>query len=147
MSNLRKIDKVSRRILELLTEFSDYINQTSVLNDILLTNNIFNKNPKFIKYIYSFDLGRYYHFRCMGYMESLVLMRCYSIKGLCYWKNELVMPAYENLTEALKLLDELKLDDEIACNPIFKILICETEELKKIAMEIMDTIKYYNLPC
>lgn len=140
-------DDISVEMLKLLTKFSDYINRISVLNDLLLTNNLFNRNSDFIQYIYYFDIGRYYHFRCMGYMESLVLTQCYSIKGLCYWKNMLVMPAYENITLALGYLDELKSDYEISCNPIFKLLIVETEGLKNTAMEIMDTIKSYKLPC
>lgn len=140
-------DEISVEMLELLTEFSDYINRMSVLNETLLTNDLFNRNPHFIQYIYYFGLGRYYHFRCMGYMEALVLTKCYSVKSLCYWKEELVMPASENFMKALEYLDKLKTDSELSSNPVFKVLIRESEGFMKVSMEIMELIKRYNLPC
>lgn len=145
--NLDCYDGISVEMLELLTEFSDYINRMSVLNETLLTNDLFNRNADFVNYIYYFGIGRYYHFRCMGYMEALVLTRCYSEKSLCYWKNKLVMPASDNFMKALDYLDKLKSDSELSCNPVFKALIFESKGFMKVAMEIMELIKRYNLPC
>lgn len=144
---LMRYDIISIEMLELLTEFSDHINQISNLNDVLLTEDFFNCNQNFKCYIDYFGIGRYYHFRCMGYMEALVLTKCYSVKSLCYWKNKLVMPADENITLALEYLDQVKEDYGVWCNPIFRELILETKELMEVAMEIMDTIMCYNLPC
>lgn len=140
-------DTISNKMLELLTELSQYINKMSGLNDALLKDDAVNSNTHFNQYISYFAIGRYYHFRCMGYMESLVMTKCYFISSLCYWKNMLVMPAYNNLMLAFKHLEELKSDADISANLIFKELINETEGLKRVAMEIMDTMKYYNLPC
>lgn len=137
----------SKKILELLTNFSNLINKITVLNDLLLSDSLFNRNPDFVQYICYFDIGRYYHFRCMGYMEGLVLTKCYSVKSLCYWKNKLVIPAYENISSGLMHLGKLESDPEISSNPTFEALIVETGELKKVAMEIMDTMDYYRLPC
>ncbi|MGO1469559.1 MAG: hypothetical protein ACTHW2_06030 [Tissierella sp.] len=140
-------NKISIDMLELLTDFSDSINQITVLNDFLLTEDLFSKNSNFTQYLYYFDMGRYYHFRCMGYMEALVLTKCYCVKSLCYWKTKLVMPASKNINLALNYLNKLKSNPNLSCNPTFQALIVETEELMEIAMEIMDLIKCYDLPC
>lgn len=145
--NFACYNSISKKMLELLTEFSDSINKISILNESLLTDKLFNINPDFTQYIYYFGVGRYFHFRCMGYMEALVLTKCYCIKSLCYWKNMLVMPAYNNIMTALGYLDKLKSDSELSDNPTFKALLVEIEQLKRIAMEIMNTIKCYELPC
>lgn len=83
----------------------------------------------------------------MGYMESLVLTKCYSTKSLCYWKDMLVMPASEHIMEALGYLDKLQYNCWLSNNMTFKALIVETLELKRVAMEIMDLIKSYELSC
>lgn len=140
-------DDISIEMLKLLTEFSNIINRISILNDCLLKNNLFSRNPCFNQYIYYFGIGRYYHFRCMGYMESLVLTKCYSVKSLCYWKDILVMPASDNIMSALGYLDELQSNCWLSNNMTFKALIVETKELKRVAMEIMNMIKEYELPC
>lgn len=147
MNNSACYDNISTKMLELLTEFSNYINRISMLNDSLLTNNLFNSNTDFNQYIYYFSIGRYFHFRCMGYMEALVLTKCYSVKSLCYWKNMLVMPASNNFMTALGNLERLESDNELSSNPTFKVLLIEVEGFKKVAMEIMETIKCYDLPC
>lgn len=140
-------DNISTEMLKLLTEFSNYINRISALNNSLLTNILFYRNYSFIQYIYYFDIGRYYHFRCMGYMECLVLTKCYSIESLCYWKNALVMPAYSNIMSGLDYLHVLESDYETSHNQTFMALLAEIQGLKEVAMEIMETIKCYNLPC
>lgn len=105
MDNSDYYDNISKKILELLTEFSNYINRISLLNDSLLTNKLFSRNTSFIEYVYYFGVGRYFHFRCMGYMEALVLTKCYSVESLCYWQNMLVMPASNNFMTALANLE------------------------------------------
>lgn len=67
--------------------------------------------------------------------------------SLCYWRDRLVMPAYNNITSAFGYLEKVKSDPEAESNPTFNELIVETEGLKKVAMEIMNIIGYYNLPC
>ncbi len=140
-------DRISSYMLTILTEFSKHINIMSNSNDLLLGNRLFNSNNDFKEYINYFSIGRYYHFRCMGYMESLVLTKCYSVNSLCYWKNQLVMPAYNNITFGLKSLDMLKSINVIQSNPTYQQLLVEVDSLKKVALEIMNTIKLYNLPC
>ena len=146
-NNLPSYDSISIEILELLTELSDYINRITELNNSLLGCYLFNGNCNFIKYIYYFDIGRSYHFRCMGYMEALVLTKCYDLESLCYWKNMLVMPSDENIAIGVDYLNLLESDDEISCNPLFKILMHEVAGLSNLANKIMRTIECYHLPC
>lgn len=146
-TNLPSYDSISIEMLELLTELSGYINRITALNNSLLKCSLFNRNSDFNKYIYYFDIGRYYHFRCMGYMECLVLTQCYSIRSLCYWKNELVMPADENFAIGLDYLNLLKSNCRMSRNPKFKLLMVETAGLSNVANEIMKTIECYHLPC
>ena len=146
-NNLSYYDDISIEMLKLLTELSDYINRITVLNNTLLQCNMFNRNSNFIEYINHFDTGRYYHFRSMGYMEALVLTKCYSIKSLCYWKNHLVMPADEHIAMAIDYLNLLQSNCRISRNPIYKELMAEVAGLSNVANEIMKTIEYYQLPC
>ena len=146
-NNLPSYDNISIQILELWTELSDYINTITALNNTLLQCNLFNRNSDFIEYIHYFDIGRYYHFRCMGYMEALVLTKCYSIQSLCYWKNMLVMPADENIAIGVDNLNLLESNCRISRNPTFKILMNEIAGLSNVANEIMQTIECYHLPC
>lgn len=142
-----QVDEVSKNILGLLTDFSNEINIMAGFNNQLLQDKTFYANQDFMTYIYYFDIGRYYHFRCMGYMECLVMTKCYYVESLCCWKNQLVMPAYNNITVALKFLDKLTIDPAATSNRHFKMLINKTEKLKQTAMKIMDDIKLYNLSC
>ena len=146
-NNLQCYDSLSVEMLRLLTELSDYINKITPLNNTLLQCNIFNRNSDFMNYISYFDIGRYYHFRCMGYMESLVFTKCYSVTSLCYWKNKLVMPADENFAIGFNYLNLLESNCRISRNPIYKKLMVEVAGLSNVANEIMRTIEYYNLPC
>ena len=146
-SILPSYDSISMEMLELLTVMSCYINRITELNDSLLRCNLFNRNSNFMKYIHHFNIGRYYHFRCMGYMESLVLTKCYDIESLCYWKNILVMPADENIAIGVDYLNLLESNCRISRNPTFKTLMIEIAGLSNVANDIMKTIEYYHLPC
>lgn len=63
-------------------------------------NNNFSSNPEFQNFISCFQKGRYYHFRCQGYMECLVFTKYYSPFSLNYWLHELVYPAADNFKKS-----------------------------------------------
>lgn len=82
----------------------------------MLTNKPCSCKTSFIEYVYYFAIGRYFHFRCMGYMEALVLTKCYSVESLCYWQNMLVIPASNNFMSALANLENVESDKELSSN-------------------------------
>ncbi len=147
MTNTQFYDCISIEILELLMDLSDYINRMTVLNNHLFMTNEFNGNPDFIDYIHYFGIGISYHFRCLGTMESLVFTKCCEKQGLCYWKNDIVMPTWKNITQALEYLNQVGTDVTIASNPILKELTDEVVGFRKVTVEIMDMIECYQLPC
>ena len=57
------------------------------------------------------------------------------------------MPASDHIMESLGYLDKLQYNYWLSNNMTFKALIVETKELKRVAMEIMDLIKSYELSC
>ena len=140
-------DYISKYLLKELFELSDLILRMGELNNQLLMNRRLNCNSTFYQYLMKFDIGRYYHFRCQGYMEALVLTKCYSEMSLCYWKEELFTPALESFMAALDDIDKLKKNSRFVCNPTFKELLKVLDEFKDLAMEIQETIKKYDLPC
>lgn len=140
-------DQISTRMLGLLTNFSKLILTIEKTTDELLKNDKINKNPHFLQFISHFALGRYYHFRCQGYMECLVVTKCYTPASICYWLNKLVIPASQHFMEALNHFDKLKTTTDIMELNEFRRLVEEVNEFKKVSMKIMKETKLYNLHC
>ena len=141
----KRYDEISTNILRLLIKFSEHIMSIEENINKLLMNNEFNKNTDFLNFVKHFGLGRFYHFRCQGYMECLVFTKCYSPMSLSYWLNRLVYPAAEHFREALSYLDKVKAIPELAGNDDFRKLLTKIDEFKKVSMQIMQAIKLYNL--
>ena len=143
----KSYDDISKSLLMELFELSDLVLRMGELNNQLLMNRKLNCNFEFQQYLKKFDMGRFYHFRCQGYMEALVLTKCYNEASLCYWKNKLFTPALESFMSALENIDNLKIYPRFACNPTFRELLKIIDELKALAMEIQMTIREYGLHC
>lgn len=140
-------DEISSKILKELINFSGLILAMEKTNNNLLTENRFSQNSDFLQYIDHFGLGRYFHFRCQGYMEALVFTKSYSPQSICYWLNNLVYPASKHFMEALKYFDKIKLPSTEIHNSEFHKLIGIINEFKKVSNKIMENIKLYNLTC
>ena len=112
---------------------------------ILLEYQMFNTNPSFKKFIDAFKEGRYYHYRCQGFMESLVLTKCYSPFSINYWIYQLVYPAAQHFSEALENLDKMKQSSPLNQNKEFEQLLVTVEEFKKTSDEIMRLVRTYNI--
>lgn len=140
-------DQISMRMIGLLANFSKHILEIEKTINELLKEDKINKNPDFLQFISHFGQGRYYHFRCQGYMECLVGTKYYTAESICYWLNNLVTPASQHFMEALKHFERLKANPNIMSISEFRRLIEEIDEFKKISMEIMRTTKLYNLHC
>lgn len=136
-------NRISERVLCLLTQLSDHVKAMGCLNNELLQDPCLAGNACFRKYMGNFDKAGVLSFRCMGFMECLVLTKCYSVQSLCRWKNELFMPSYHCFCQAVNALSQVR----VPCNPMFTKLLCEAEEVKKVYMQIMQTTQLYNLPC
>lgn len=138
-------DVISKYVLGLLNKFS---HQIIVINNSiqdLIGNDKFRTNEHFRGFVQEFELGRYYHFQCEGYMESLVVTTCYSPFSIKYWKDALVSPADKHFMEALMHLNQLKKIDEFKDHESFKELMTKIDGFKRISSEIMDAIGLYNL--
>lgn len=138
-------DNISTEILRNLFIFSKQIMCMTNSIHILLENEAFDIDSYFYNFVESFKKGRYYHYRCQGYMESLVLTKCYSPFSISYWIYQLVEPAAQHFSEALDYLDEWKEYSHISPNKEFQKLLDTTVEFKKTSEEIMRLIKTYNL--
>jgi hemerythrin len=140
-------DEISSKILKNLINFSGLILAMEKINNNLLTEDHFSQNSDFIQYIDHFGLGRYFHFRCQGYMEALVFTKGYSPQSVCYWLNNLVNPASKHFMEALKCFDKVKMPSTGSHNSEYHKLIDIINEFKIVSNEIMGNIKLYNLTC
>jgi len=140
-------DTISTNILGLLINFSNTILVIENSTNEILTSEEFNKNIDFLQFVGHFGEGRYYHFRCQGYMESLVVTKCYSPLSICYWLNSLVYPAVHHFTIALEYLDKVKADSTFANIDVFQRLLTEIDNCKQVSMKIQQTISLYNLQC
>lgn len=140
-------DGISSKILKELVNFSGLVLAMEKINNSLLTETRFNQNSDFLQYIDHFGLGRYFHFRCQGYMEALVLTKCYSPQSICYWLNNLVNPASKHFMEALKCFDKIKMPSTVPHNSDYHKLIGIIDEFKIVSNEITGNIKFYNLTC
>jgi hypothetical protein len=139
--------EISTNILKELNDFSGLILSMEKINNNLLTEDGFNQNSDFLQYIEHFGLGRYFHFKCHGYMEALVFTKGYSPQSICYWLNNLVNPASKHFMEALKCFDKINMPSTGHHNSEYHKLIGIVNEFKRVSNEIMDNIKLYNLTC
>lgn len=138
-------DKLSINIAGLLKNFSY---QTMIIEDCiktLLTYPQFNTSPDFMKFVFFFDKGKYYHYQCEGYMKCLIITKCYSPISISYWLNELVYPAASFFSKSLTYLDSVKEVDEIKNHSNYKNLNDSIELFKSISNEIMECTEMYNL--
>ncbi|MHB9921974.1 hypothetical protein CF091_00255 [Clostridium botulinum] len=79
--------------------------------------------------------------------QCLVVTKSYSPESICYWIMNLVTPASNNFMKALSFIDILKNIHIFGTNSEFKNLTMEIDKFKKIAMEIMNATKLYNINC
>ena len=88
-----------------------------------------------------FNLGLYYHYRCQGYVESLLVTNAYSTYSINIWINELVYPAAENFEHAMMFIEQIKSNANIVQLQEFEVLKQQMKEFQQIAMVI---IQYAN---
>ncbi|PIH05355.1 hypothetical protein CS538_05875 [Clostridium combesii] len=79
--------------------------------------------------------------------QCLVVTKSYSSESICHWIMNLVTPASNNFMKALSFIDILKNIHTFRTNSEFKNLTMEIDKFKKIAMEIMNATKLYNINC
>ncbi|WP_210467843.1 hypothetical protein [Sporosarcina sp. 6E9] len=88
-----------------------------------------------------FNLGTYYHYRCQGYAECLLVTNAYSSYSINIWINELVYPAAENFEHAMMYIEQIKSNANIVQQQEFEMLKQQMKEFQQIAMVI---IQYAN---
>lgn len=137
-------DKLSIYIASLLEKLSIETMQIEDCTKMLLKDPEFNTNPYFIKFVYYFDKGKYYHYQCEGYMKCLTITKCYSPMSINYWLNELVYPAAELFDKALECFDRVKKMNKCETQCEYLTLIDSIDNFKDISNEIMKCIEMYN---
>lgn len=88
-----------------------------------------------------FNLGVYYHYRCQGYAECLLVTNAYSPNSINIWVNELVYPAAENFKYAMMYIEQIHSNAELVKMQEIIVLKQEMKEFQQIAMVI---IQYAN---
>ncbi len=109
-------DNLSEEILDNLLQLTEQIQTVSNITYDLLQNSSMVDDPDFLEYIEYFRTSKYYHYRCQGYMENIVITKCYSSQSLCYWYEELVTPTVDSLLNAFSIVDIYpSLNKELSC--------------------------------
>ncbi|PIC65300.1 hypothetical protein CSV79_01370 [Sporosarcina sp. P13] len=88
-----------------------------------------------------FNSGMYYHYRCQGYVECLLVTDAYSSDSINIWINELVYPAAENFTQAMMYFEQIESTADIIKLQEFATVKQQMKEFQQIAMLI---IQYAN---
>lgn len=91
----------SLRILNLLFKMTKQIEVISEEAALLMKKSNFVLTNAFELFLDNFGRGNYYHYRCQGYMEALVITKCFAPIAFCYWNNNLLIPADENYAKAI----------------------------------------------
>lgn len=129
------LEKFSEKALEIESEIQGIFYENIYISE---------KIKNFQRYM---SIGRYYHFKCHGYMELISYDRIYSHKTLCNWVEKFLTPAGEIFDKSF-LEFELAMKEE-GCE-IFgqlDVLKLQVDELKKIWFELMDLVEEYELDC
>jgi len=145
--NNKNLNLISKHILQLLFDFSYSVLSTQKTTNALLEDPCFNENEDFINFISYFNNGTYFLFRSQGYMECLVLTKCYNPQYIDYWKTGLLFPATKFYIKALGYIENLSEYYQLICNDNFHTLLRELEKLKMSLKEIVDTLKLYKFTC
>ncbi|MHA6258417.1 hypothetical protein ACXYMX_00765 [Sporosarcina sp. CAU 1771] len=93
---------------------------------------------------HDFNLGMYYHYRCQGYVESLLITNAYSPYSIHVWMNELVYPAAENFKQAMMYFEQLKSNTAFVRLHEFAVLNQQMMEFQQIAMGIIQSANQLN---
>lgn len=133
-------DNLSEEILDNLLQLTEQIQTVSNITYELMQTSSMIDDPDFIEYTEYFRTGKYYHYRCQGFMENLVISKCYSSQSLCYWYEELVAPAIDSLLNAFSIIDIYP-----SLNKELLYLHEEFIKMMEITNEIDDLISKYNL--
>ena len=135
-------DNLSEQILDSLIQLTEQVQTITNISYELMQNSSIIDDPDFIDYIEYLRTGKYYHYRCQGFMENLVITKCYSSQSLCYWYEELVSPAFESFLNSFSIIDLYP--------SLYKDLLYLHEEFTKMiefTNEINELISKYNLCC
>lgn len=134
---------ISQNMLKMLGDLSNQALLVEMFYSDLLKDNTFNSDEAFISFTKHFEQGKFYLFTSQGYMECLVLTKCYSRNSICYWVNNLVNSASQHFVEALNSLDKFKTKDLMG----YRRLQDQLTNFKMLFTRMSEDIKTYNLVC
>lgn len=135
--NEESIQTTFEEIYKLLVRFSNQIEgirKTSYNLTLKLSNSL---PIPWNQFIYSFDLGTYFHHRCQGYVECLRVTNAYSPRSIEIWIHELVKPAAANFMQAMQLMSEIEETPEFKGTNQLSNLKKEMTAFQKTAMMIL----------
>jgi hypothetical protein len=135
------VDEISIEMQGYLAKLStQIINMGHIIMELSAHGQV-NIDPNFCKFIGYFWEGRYYHFRCQGYLESLVINKCYTNASISYWLHRLLYPACQHFKEAMFHLQAV----ECINPPEMERFLCKTNAFMRTLEKIRQLAKCY--PC
>ena len=93
---------------------------------------------------HSLNSGMYYHYRCQGYVECLLVTNAYTPYSINVWINELVYPAAKNFKQAMMAFEQLKSNPDFAKLQDFAELKQQLNEFQQIAMVVIQSANQLN---
>jgi len=93
---------------------------------------------------HSLNTGMYYHYRCQGYVECLLVTNAYTPYSINIWINELVYPAAENFKQAMMSFEQLKSNSDLVKLQDFAELKQQVNEFQQIAMVVIQSANQLN---
>jgi hypothetical protein len=139
--------QLSSQILNQINDLSGLILTIERMNNALISNSAFNRNPDFLNYITNFDSGKYFFFQCQGYMKALTLTGAFSKPNLCYWLTNLFYPSVNRFNTSINHFNKMRSQFPATISRDLNRLVGIISEFNRELKLIMEKTKSYNISC
>jgi hypothetical protein len=136
-------DPIFQQIYALLVQFSEKIQQVKATSHYI-TLHLEALASNWSAFLKHFEEGAYFHYRCQGFVESLIITKEYTFTSVNVWVNQLVYPAASNFIEAMFHFEQLKLQNNLEHDTLLQHLDQQLNDFKKIARSIIDYANHLN---
>ena len=138
-------DEISKHLLSLLYRFSNEIMRVNASIMEMQKNPAFNTNENFRLFVMNFNEGRYYHFQCQGYIECLVVTKCYTQHSVRYWIDRLFKPALDYFMRAKTYYERMMAQRVLSESAESAVLGRKMQSFLNIAQAVQDEVAQYNI--
>ncbi|OJU12824.1 MAG: hypothetical protein BGN88_14650 [Clostridiales bacterium 43-6] len=140
-------DKISISLFEIFSDLTASIGNISKLHNDLAEYDDICTSGLFAEYFYHFTRLNYMHYRCTGYLECLIITKCYAEGSLCYFKKDILAVFTNHFYNALDAFRLLRKDKLFIKNETLKIMAAELNNTSVIVNTIQTRMKLYSLKC